>query len=168
MTKVDPHAVRVKFLNCVSLVLKYTTSSTENLCILSHPNQGLSQKTVKGSPEGWGLGVLPQCNLVESGDIFYVQAENRPFKRRLDGSLAKSLIPTYISLLRLKGWFTSNNWLCRCYYMYRMATVRLVDISALAVNITDTFKKGLNQNYFILVNSCRMVPRYCGAVYKIF
>ena len=39
-----------------------------------------------------GSGVLQQCNLAECGDISYVQAENRPSKRWLGGSLDEEAI----------------------------------------------------------------------------
>ena len=59
--------------------------------------QGLSQEMIKRSPNlfivgPWrGVGSSHNAILCNLAIFFYVRAENRPSKRRLDGSLAKSL-----------------------------------------------------------------------------
>ena len=52
--------------------------------------QGLSQETIKGSPNLLIVG--PNTIWWNLVIFFYIQAENRQTKRRLDGSLAKSLL----------------------------------------------------------------------------
>ena len=60
--------------------------------------QELSQEMIKGSPNllivgpGQGLGSSHNAIWWNLAIFFYVQAENRSSKRRLDGSLAKFLI----------------------------------------------------------------------------
>ena len=63
-----------------------------------HWVQGISQEMIKGSPNllivwpGRDLGSSHNAIWWNLAIFFYVQAEIRPSKRRLDGSLAKSLI----------------------------------------------------------------------------
>ena len=60
-------------------------------------NQGLSQEMIKGSPNllivgpGWGLGSSHNVIWWNLAIIFYVRAQNRLSKRRVDGSPAKCL-----------------------------------------------------------------------------
>ena len=62
------------------------------------PIQGLSQEMIKGTLNlliavpGRGLGSSHNAIRWNLTIFFYVQAENRPSKRRLDGSLEKSLV----------------------------------------------------------------------------
>ena len=62
------------------------------------PGQGLSQEMIDGSSNllivvpGWGTGSSHNAIWWNLVIIFFVQAENRPSRRRLDGSLAKSLL----------------------------------------------------------------------------
>ena len=54
---------------------------------------------IKRSPNLLFVG--PLCNLAEYGNIFYVQAENRPSKRWLDVSLSLSLIIVICMIYRI-------------------------------------------------------------------
>ena len=56
--------------------------TSQQKCVVA--NQGLDQEMIKGSPN---ILIAIRWNLAT---FFFVQAENGPSKRRLDGSLAKS------------------------------------------------------------------------------
>ena len=78
--------------------------------------QGLSQEKIKRSPNvlivGPGQGLASSHNAIwwNLAIFFYVQPENRPSKRRLDGSLAKSLCTCIYALMYWSSfWANWNN-----------------------------------------------------------
>ena len=91
-------------IHVLSSVIHISVAITlsSNVC---HSKQGPTQEMIKGSLNllivGLGLGLGLSHNGIWWNLVifFYVQAENRLSKRRLDGSLAKSLIVRVSCLL---------------------------------------------------------------------